>query len=85
MQSTGEAVGGVEAMIIQMVPITILSIIYAVVIFVIARKRGVNPWPWTIGTLVPFVGAIIVGPIFMLLSFLSVFDRLNVLEKRDAL
>jgi hypothetical protein len=82
MQSAGKASSGVEDMIIQLVPITILAIIYAIVVFIIARKRGINPWPWTIGSVVPFVGQIIVAPVFLLLSFLSVFDRLNALEAR---
>lgn len=84
MQSAGEApvAGGAEAMILQFLPLTILSLIYAFVVYVIARKRGLNPWLWTIGTVVPLVGVIIVGPLFLLLSFLSVFDRLNALETR---
>jgi len=80
MQDVGEAaVGGGEAVILQFLPLFIVSVIYAFVVFVIARKRKVNPWPWTIGTLIPGVG-IIVAPVFMLLSFISVFDRLNALE-----
>jgi hypothetical protein len=81
MQDVGEPVGGAEAMLVQFLPLTILSLIYAVVVFVIARKRRINPWGWTIGTLVPVFGPIFVGPTFMLLSFLSVFDRLNRLEE----
>lgn len=59
----------------------ILGIIYAVLVFIIARKRRVNPWPWTIASLVPILG-IIVAAVFYFLSFLSVLDRLNALENR---
>ncbi|MCR5878105.1 hypothetical protein [Phenylobacterium sp. J367] len=65
--------------VIQFIPMMTLGLIYAVIVFVIARKRGVNPWPWTIATLVPAIGLIVAG-VFYLLSFLSVLDRLNALE-----
>jgi hypothetical protein len=74
MQSTGADA------VIQFIPIMTLQLIYAAVVFVLARKRGLNPWFWPIGSLVPGFGLIVAG-IFMLLSFLSVFDRLNALEK----
>ena len=57
----------------------ILGVIYAIVVYVIARKRRVNPWPWTIATLIPGLG-MLVAAVFYLLSFLSVLDRLNKLE-----
>lgn len=81
MQDVGAPAGGGEAMLLQLLPLTILSLIYAAVVYVIARKRRINPWGWTIGTLVPLFGPLLVGPIFMLLSFLSVLDRLNRLEE----
>jgi len=57
----------------------VIGVIYAIIVYVVARKRRVNPWPWTIPTLIPVLGMIVAG-IFMLLSFLSVLDRLNALE-----
>ena len=81
MQEVGAAASGGEGLLMQFLPLVLLSVIYAVVVYVIAQKRRINPWGWTIGTLVPFIGPIFVGPIFMLLSFLSVFDRLNRLEE----
>ena len=69
------------AQVLQLLPILIVSGIYAVVVYVVADKRRVNPWPWTIGTLVPFFG-LIVAAVFMLLSFLSILDRLNALESQ---
>jgi hypothetical protein len=80
MQSTAVApVGAAAPTLIEFLPLIIVSLIYAVVVYLIAGKRRLNPWPWTIGTLVPFVG-LFVAAVFMLLSFLSVFDRLNALE-----
>lgn len=81
MQETGAAAAGPEALALQFLPLTILSFIYAAVVYVVAKKRRINPWGWTIATLVPAIGPIFVGPIFMLLSFLSVLDRLNKLEE----
>jgi hypothetical protein len=68
-----------EATILQFVPIMIICVVYAVIVFIIAKKRGINPWIWTITTLIPVIG-IFVAAVFMLLSFLSVFDRLSTLE-----
>lgn len=69
-----------EAALIQLGPIMLLSLIYAVIVYITARKRGVNPWPWVIGGIIPIIGMIVSG-IFFLLSFLSILDRLNALEK----
>lgn len=65
--------------IIQLAPVTLLGLIYAAIVYNIAKKRGVNPWPWVIGSIIPGFGVIVSG-IFFLVSFLSVFDRLNALE-----
>lgn len=82
--ATAEAAGAAAVSgLIALVVYVVIGIIYAIVVYIVARKRGVNPWVWAIPTLIPFIG-VIVGAIFMLLSFLSVLDRLNVLEKRDA-
>jgi hypothetical protein len=55
---------------------------YAAFIFVIARKRKMNPWPWTLGTLVPFAG-LLIGGIFQVNTFLSILGRLDTLETFD--
>jgi len=65
-------------------PSLILGLIYAAITYIIAKKRGVNPWPWTLGSLVPIAGLIVAG-VFYLKSFLSVFDRLKALEGRMTL
>ena len=69
--------------IIQFMPIMFLQLIYAAIVFVVAQKRHVNPWIWTIASLVPVCGLFVSG-VFMLLSFLSMLDRLNVLENKTA-
>ncbi|CAN5870351.1 hypothetical protein BH11PSE1_BH11PSE1_29850 [soil metagenome] len=68
-----------SAVIMQLLPSMILGVIYAIVVFVIARKRRINPWGWTIATLIPIFG-LIVAAIFFLMTFLSVLDRINALE-----
>jgi hypothetical protein len=65
--------------IIQRVPLIILNAIYAIVEFIVARKRRVNVWGWTLATLTPFFG-LFVSAIFFLTTLLSILDRLNALE-----
>ena len=69
--------------VIQFIPIMFLQLIYAAIVFVVARKRHVNPWIWTVASLVPVFGLLVSG-VFMLFSFLSILDRLNVLENNAA-
>jgi tetratricopeptide (TPR) repeat protein len=57
------------------------SLFYAVVVFVVARKRKINPWGWTIAALVPFIG-FVVAAVFFLVTLLSILDHLNRLEAR---
>jgi hypothetical protein len=57
----------------------VLAVVYAAAVYFVARKRRVEPWPWTIGTLIPFVG-LIVSAVFFYLTLLSILDRLNLLE-----
>ncbi|CAN5425936.1 hypothetical protein BH10PSE3_BH10PSE3_34110 [soil metagenome] len=71
---------GAQAQIIQIFPILFLSIIYAIVVFIVARKRNINPWGWTIGTAIPFIG-FFVSAVFFLVTLMSILDRLNMLEK----
>ena len=67
------------AQMLQLMPTFIVGLIYAAIVYVVARKRGLNPWGWTLGALIPVFG-IIVSAVFMLLTFLSMLDRLNALE-----
>ena len=66
-------------LILQFVPLLIFSLIYAVIVFIVARKRRINPWGWTIGTMIPLFGLIISG-VFFVTTLLSILDRLNALE-----
>jgi len=75
MNSGGGAVAGV------LFTYLLVGIVYAVVVWITARKRGVNPWVWAIPTVIPVFG-MLVGALFMLLSFLSALDRLNDLERK---
>jgi ATP/ADP translocase len=63
----------------QLTPGIILGLLYAVVVFIVARKRKINPWGWTIATLVPFIG-LLVSAVFFLVTLLSILDRLDTLE-----
>jgi hypothetical protein len=42
----------------------------------------VNPWPWTVVSLVPFIGLIAV-PVFLYVMLGAIFDRLRALEGRS--
>lgn len=66
-------------LLMQILPLLIWQFIFAVIVFVVARKRGVNPWIWTIATLIPGIGMVIYL-VFSLLTWLSILDRLNALE-----
>ena len=65
---------------IQFIPYLIIAGFYAWIIFLIAKRRNVNPWPWVIGTLVPIFGFVVAG-VFFVLTLLSMLDRLNALER----
>ena len=71
---------GTTGLLIQLFPLIFMGAIYAVVVFFTARKRGVNPWPWTVASLIPAIGLIVSG-VFMLLSWFAILDRLNRLER----
>lgn len=67
---------------IQFLPSVLLGGIYAILVYQIAKRRGVAPLGWVLGTLIPIIG-LIVSAIFFYLSFLSVLDRLNKLENNE--
>jgi hypothetical protein len=72
---------GTTGAILQFIPIMIIGAIYALVVFLVARKRRINPWGWTIASLVPFFG-IFVAAVFLITTLLSILDRLHVLEAK---
>ena len=64
--------------------VVITQAVYAVVVYNVAIKRreyNVIPWVWTCFTLIPFLGVMLAN-LFLILSFLSVLDRLTALESR---
>jgi len=70
------------SLLVQLLPSLVLGLIYAWIVYVVARKRRVNPWVWVIPAIIPVIG-LVVSAIFMLLSFISIFDRLNALETKQ--
>jgi hypothetical protein len=69
------------ALVMQLLPLMIFQMIYAVVVFQLCRKQNWNAWLWTIAMLIPVVG-MIVFPVIFLTTVLKTLDRLNVLENR---
>lgn len=65
--------------VLQFLPIEILSIFYVIIVFIVAKKRHVNPFIWSIPVLIPGFGLIVAG-VFFLITLLSILDRLNKLE-----
>lgn len=68
--------------VMQLLPLMIFQIIYAIVAFQICRKQNWNAWLWTIAMLVPVIGMIVFIVIF-LTTMLKTLDRLNVLEGKQ--
>lgn len=74
---------GAVFIVAQLAPLVIVGVIYAVAVFVVARKRQVYPWGWTIGALIPLAG-FLVALTFFVATILSILDRLDSLETRRA-
>ena len=72
-----------QSMLIQFLPLMVIQSIYATIVFIMARKRRINPWFWTISSLFPGLDMLASG-LFMLLTTLSMLDRLNALEMNKA-
>lgn len=77
----GEYVAGDPAvgLLMQLLPLMIIQLLYAVVTFQFASKQRWNAWVLTIVVLIPIVGMIAFIVIF-LTTLLKTLDRLNVLE-----
>jgi hypothetical protein len=64
-------------------PFLVLSVFYGGIVLIVALKRRINPWAWTILALVPFINWLVV-PIFLFVTLLSMLDRLHSLETAAA-
>jgi len=80
---TDTEIGGLEAIFLQLLPVMIFQALLAWLVYFIATKRGINPWPWTIGTLVSSIG-LLVSAVFHSLSLAAAFERLRMLEDKSA-
>ena len=60
-------------------PLLLISLTFSIPVFLIARKRKLNPWGWTILTFCPFVGWIF-AIAFCANTVLSILDRLAKIE-----
>ena len=69
--------------IIQLIPIMIIGSVYAFVVYLVAKRRKINPWGWSICALIPIIG-LFVALIFLLSTLLSILDRLNTLEEASS-
>lgn len=66
-------------LIAQLFPLILVQVFYAVSAFIISRKRGTNPWPWTVASLIPVLG-LFAGAIFPYVMLAALFDRIRALE-----
>ena len=53
------------SMIVQLVPLMIFQIIYAIIAFKFCRKQNWNAWLWTIASLIPLIGMFVFVGIFL--------------------
>lgn len=70
-----------QELLLQFVPSVLLQLVLAAVFFILWRKLGRNPWPVTILTLIPLVGLVVSGVVWIRALFI-IADRLNMLENR---
>jgi hypothetical protein len=68
------------SLLISVLPYEFIAGFYAWIIYLVARRRGVNPIPWILGTFIPVIGFIVAG-VFFVLTLLSILDRLSALEQ----
>jgi len=66
-------------LLMQLVPLMVLQLLYAVVTFQLCSKQRWNAWILTLVVLIPVIGMIAFIVIF-LTTLLKTLDRLNVLE-----
>ena len=65
---------------LSLIPALAAAPVLAVIVHHIAKRRGIQSPAWTIGSAIPYLG-VPVAAVFLLLTLLSVLDRLNDLER----
>lgn len=81
MVDPGAPVDPTTAILLQLIPLAVLSWPLAWLTGVVAKKRGLKTnWLWVVLVLIPFFGPIVFFTVFQVLSVFSVLDRLNRLE-----
>ena len=71
-----------EQLAIQLAPMILLSLIFAIPVFRTSKKLGWNPWVWTVLLLIPLVGYVTLI-VFFWSALMSIVDRLNALRAKD--
>jgi hypothetical protein len=67
------------AIFASMFPWIVSGLFDGAIVLVVALKRRINPWVWTILALVPVFGWFVM-PVFLFVTLLSILDRLHALE-----
>lgn len=62
-----------EAFLIQILPLTLIQLIFAAVFFNLAKRLGSDPWLWALLCAIPVVGAFMIG--FLQLRALFILAR----------
>lgn len=70
-------------LLLELSPLMIIQVLYAVVTFLVCRKQNWNAWLLTLVVLIPVVGMIAFLFIFVA-TLLKTLDRLNALEGKEA-
>jgi len=70
-------------LLMELAPLMIIQLLYAVVTFLVCQKQNWNAWLLTFVVLIPVVGMLAFLVIF-LATLLKTLDRLNALEGKEA-
>jgi hypothetical protein len=69
--------------LVELAPIMIIQLMYAVVTFLVCQKQNWNAWLLALVVLIPFIGMLAFLIIF-LTTLLKTLDRLNALEGKES-
>ena len=70
-------------LLMELAPLMIIQVLYAVVSFLVCQKQNWNAWLLTLVVLIPIVGMLAFLVIFIA-TLLKTLDRLNALEGKRA-